>query len=133
MNHNHTPGPWTWNYSAGDFSLRTTDRGMLLVMGFARMGMNNAQPTFFKWEGDNRERKGGFRVKAQEMGEMHDHPDARLIAFAPTILEALKKHVCVKAMQGDGMNKVDYYPVDEDDCELCKVVALVENKAKATS
>lgn len=36
--------------------------------------------------------------------------------------KALEKHVCVKAMQGDGMNAVDYYPVDEDECELCAVL-----------
>lgn len=130
MNQNHTPGPWTWNYSSGSFTLCTRDRGMLMVMGFARMGMNGAQPTFFKWEGENRERKGGIRAKAENMGELHDHPDARLIAFAPDLLEALRKHVCVKAVQGDGMSKVDYYPVEESDCELCKVIAVVENKEK---
>jgi hypothetical protein len=126
---NHTPGPWVW-YCTGDgrFSLFTPDRGRLVVMDFVRQGMNSAQPRFAVWQGEDRERLGGLMKKAEDLGELHDHPDARLIAFAPTVLDALKKHVCVKAVAGDGMNKVDYYPVEEDDCELCKVIALVEKK-----
>lgn len=127
---NHTPGPWQWAYSSGAFYLRTVGRGLLTVMDFARMGMNQAQPRFSKWEGPDRERQGGIMQKAEELGELHDHPDARLIAYAPQLLQALKAHVCVKAIQGDGMNKVDYYPVDADDCELCRLVAIVENKTK---
>lgn len=129
MNQNHTPGPWTWNYSAGEFSLRTMDRGMLLVMGFARMGMNSAQPTFFKWEGEDRERKGGFRLKAQEMGEMHDHPDARLIAFAPDLFAALK--AMVEASPCQNGCKPDDMTCATRNAE--SVLALVENKAKVTS
>lgn len=110
----------------GGFSLCTPDRGMLIVMDFARRGMNGAQPRFAEWKGDRLRDNCGRMTKADELGELHDHPDARLIAFAPEIFEALKKHVCVKAGQGDGMNKVDYYPVEEDDCELCKVVRAVE-------
>ncbi len=129
---NHTPGPWTWRFmQGGGFSLCTPDRGMLIVMDFARRGMNGAQPRFSVWPGDRDRNNVGRMTKADELGELHDHPDARLISFAPEVFEALKKHVCVKAISGDGMNKVDYYPVEESDCELCKVVALVENKAKA--
>lgn len=128
---NHTPGPWQWTCSGGVFYLRTVGRGLLTVMDFVRMGMRNAQPRFSKWEGEDRGRQGGVMEKAENLGELHDHPDARLIAYAPDLLEALKKHVCVKAIQGDGMNKADYFPVEEDDCELCAVVRNVEQKAKA--
>lgn len=43
-------------------------------------------------------------------------------------LKALREHVCVKAIQGDGMNKVDYYPLEEGDCKLCYVFARLKNK-----
>lgn len=125
---NHTPGPWQWSYSGGAFYLRTVGRGLLTVMDFVRMGMNYAQPRFSKWEGADRERQGGIMQKAEALGELHDHPDARLIAFAPQLLQALKAHVCVRAGCGDGMSKVDYTPVDPDDCELCQLIRVVEEK-----
>jgi hypothetical protein len=127
---NHTPGPWQWSYSGGHFYLRTVGNGLLTVMDFRRMGMNSAQPSFAKWEGEDRGRQGGIMHKAEDLGELHDHPDARLIAFAPQLLQALKAHVCVKAVAGDGMNKVDYLPVEEDDCGLCRLISVVENKPK---
>lgn len=129
MNQNHTPGPWAWNFTGREFSLRTTDRGRLIVMGFSRMGMSLAQPTFFKWEGENRERKDGFLVKAQKMGEVHDHPDARLIAFAPDIFAALKAMVEASPCQ-------NRCTLDDMTCATRKavsVLAMVENKAKVQS
>ena len=86
-----TPGPWQWGYYGGCFYLRTVGRGLLTVMDFDRMGMRGAQPRFAKWEGEERGRLGGIMFKAQELGgELHNHPDAKLIAAAPTLLAALK-------------------------------------------
>lgn len=127
---NHTPGPWQWTCSGGVFYLRTVGRGLLTVMDFARMGMRGAQPRFSKWEEGDRERQGGIMYKAEELGELHDHPDARLIAYAPDLLEALKKHVCVKAIHGAGVYEVVYHSVEKESCELCAVVRKVEQKAK---
>lgn len=99
---NHTPGPWTWRYSEGiGFSLCTPDRGMLIVMDFARRGMNSAQPRFSVWPGVRERRNVGKMTKASELGELHDHPDARLIAAAPSLLAALKGLLDVSACQNN--------------------------------
>ena len=61
------------------------------MMDFVRKGMNNAQPRFAVWEGEEREHLGGLMQTADKMGSTEiDHPDARLIAAAPKLLEALK-------------------------------------------
>lgn len=50
----------------------------------------------------------------------------KLAASAPEMLEALRSHVCVQAIQGEGMNFVDYYPVEKEDCQMCQVIASLE-------
>ena len=124
---NHTNGPWVWRYRQGEgFSLCTPDRGMLIVMDFVRMGMNRAQPRFARWQGEERARFGGIMHKAEDLGELHDHPDARLIAYAPEVFEALKAMVEASPCQNG-------CAPDDMTCATRKaerVIASVENKAK---
>ena len=100
MTEAHTPGPWSWFGNQHGVYLATPDRGRTYVMGFRRMGLQGAQPTF---------RDGGVMRPASELvrfsvgnglakgfsdgradGSVYrydissiDHPDARLIAAAP--------------------------------------------------
>lgn len=99
----YTPGPWYWHWNGqgqwegqGYPSLRTPDRGQLIVMDFGRRGMQGATPRFAKWvgmeEGAARNRLGGILVDFHVFqGAYGLHPDARLIAAAPQLLRFLKE------------------------------------------
>lgn len=90
---NFTAGPWYWHRdSYGRVSLRTPDRGNLVVMDFCRKGMNGATVRFAEWpgiySGVQRQRLGGILEEASHWsgpapGTGINHPDARLITAAP--------------------------------------------------
>jgi len=103
MHTEHTPGPWAWETTpSGEVRLQTPDRGKLYVMGFARKGMQGAQPRFSLWGDGARERRGGIMHNFAEAGGA-DHPDARLIAAAPDLLGALQVAELVLRERGLGM------------------------------
>lgn len=82
----HTAGPWVWHFDSRGASLRTPDRGCLVVMDPCRKGMNGASVRFAYWpgvdDGEDRGRRGGILE-----GFNPKHPDAVLIASAPTLAE----------------------------------------------
>lgn len=122
--HAYTRGPWEWTFrDFGGVMLQTPDRGKLVVMGFARKGMNSAEPLFAVMDDDQpRGRRGGILCSASELAKEHGdltHPDAMLIAAAPDLAEAL---------QGlrDGVLGLD----QSDEASVAEVEALI---AKATA
>ena len=120
----NTKGPWVWSQleNAGGIYLCTPHSGCLLVMDFVRQGMSSAQPRFARWEGKERGRMGGVMVPAEQM-DLDRHPDAKLIAAAPDLLEACR--LCLRSMdlateQGFEINREAYFAA-RDAIEKAKV------------
>lgn len=97
MSAQHTAGPWYWHTdSEGRVSLRTPDRGNLVVMDCARKGMRGGAPRFAMWpgivEGTPRGRLGGI-LQDGAPDVLAWHPDAILIVAAPELLAELERSI----------------------------------------
>jgi hypothetical protein len=134
----HTPGPWEWriNLKSKVVSLVSVSGGHW-VMGFARYGMGGAAPEFIGEDG-LLSRAECF-AKPVPGREHHSHwfqtldnPNAKLIAAAPELLDALKE-------MGDwlayGLSKPDGAEPTDGDLERCERIAAKARAAiaKATT
>lgn len=88
----HTPGPWQWvkrqAFGGRSIDLVHPHRGYLTVMDFVRLGMQGGTFRLATWKGEQRENMGGIMRPAHEL-DILNHPDAKLLAAAPLMFEAL--------------------------------------------
>lgn len=138
MSAGFTPGPWRWfGNRGGGVYLATNHSGRRYVMGFQRYGMNGAQPSFcvgsimrpaaelVEFEVGDRSVRG-FK-QADKDGSVYrydvigiDTPDARLIAAAPDLYEALKDLMpTIRCMERHGV-RYDPQQVDAAIAALAK-------------
>jgi len=119
----HTAGPWIWRWRGGHLTLETPDRGCLIVMDFVRKGMAGAVPRFALWDGEDRQPLGGIMNRADTLGmDVTEHPDGRLIALAPKMLEALKDTAAHLKNESDSL--LGHHP-GECCCHRCNLIRLI--------
>lgn len=151
----HTPGPWSWfgNGKMNSVYLATAHSGRHWVMGFERWGFSGAQPRFhpegrglvdacqlLQFVVGNSDVRGMEQAKADESVYRYDirnidNPDARLIAAAPCLLEALVEILGPLNACSDNPNVRDdaCLPIDMTMGELRKARAAIAKATGATA
>ncbi|MDQ0100474.1 hypothetical protein J2T10_000093 [Paenarthrobacter nicotinovorans] len=112
-----TPGPWHWRNTSDVYLMGARTR---VVMGFARMGMQGAQPQFVN--------EDGLFIDAGKEN-LHAIPDAAFIANAPTdqarLLAAVQAvaelphedYCCTKGCPGFGLATCGNVHKSGDECD----------------
>lgn len=120
----HTPGPWAWMGNQHGLYLATTHSGRKYVMGFRRMGMQQAQPVFrvrerlvpaadlVEFEVGDGTARGFAQGWANDSVYRYDvsgidAADARLIAAAPDLLAACTALQMEARARGCGLRIAD--------------------------
>lgn len=129
-NATHTPGPWRWEYNPDRKKLALlggVPRYDLTLLDFVRSGMQGGIARFRDpaFPGMNVMELPGKWAVTQKGRERHadwfkliDHPDANLIAAAPTLLDALKlaraeiawwvgEHGCCAGKESESLAKIN--------------------------
>jgi hypothetical protein len=103
----HTPGPWAWRLNPKSKSI-LLESSSWVVMSFERWGMRGATPMFADETPRNLKRAVDFGMVIP--GREHhkhwaldlEHPDALLIAVAPSYFEAVEQMLAYEDAGGDG-------------------------------
>lgn len=135
----HTPKPWRWEFNAKDKTVCLVGgrpRFDLLIMDFARCGMGGATMRLRDTAHDGLQIMHRLHERpdwiAPEEGREHHkswhqlvtHPDARLIAAAPDLLEALKLFI-----QYNEEEAPLSFPIDEMWAQARAAIAKAEGEA----
>jgi len=137
MKQKYTPGPWRWEFNQKSKYIHLVGgkiRYDLTVMDFVRYGMGGAAPRFNIDHGQDmqlmhRADTMGVIVKGREHHQNWfkdiDHPDAKLIAAAPDLLEALiDLRSLVKSINSLlGHDDSLYAEINKADCAINKAIS----------
>lgn len=130
---NYTQSPWYWKKFGASWKLISPKNGLCTVMDFVRQGMQGAQPRFSDRNG---KALGGRMIDARNL-DLNTHPDARLIAAAPELLETCKMaYSAIESLPINAFGEGTYTETNGESCrypvrdEILHNIALQISKAE---